>query len=167
MDKQRWESLVRGIDCPLDAPRPSSNDHQDFVAALSVSSLYVAKNQTYRAQCLLIFDLRHAARPDQLSAQEWQAFCADLFVAQGAIVRTVRPDHINVASLGNVVPHLHWHIVPRYLNDARWGAPIWLTSLTDMDDIRLAERERQALIRELQDALGIGANHKKQSTPTD
>jgi diadenosine tetraphosphate (Ap4A) HIT family hydrolase len=156
MDKQRWKSLVRGVDCPLDAPRPPSNEHQDFVAALSVSSLYLAKNQTYRGQCLLIFDLRHAARPDQLSVQEWQAFCADLFVAQGAITRTVRPDHINVESLGNVVPHLHWHIVPRYWNDARWGAPIWLTSLADMNDTRLGERERQALISEFQNALAVG-----------
>ena len=156
MDKQRWESLVRGVDCPLDAPRATSTEHWDFVAALSVSSLYLAENQTYRGQCLLIFDLRHAARPDQLSAHEWQAFCADLFVAQGAVARTVRPDHINIESLGNVVPHLHWHIVPRYWNDARWGAPIWLTSLADMADTRLAEHERQALISELQNALAVG-----------
>src|SRR5579862_744099 len=121
MDKLRWKSLVSGVDCPLDSPRPLSNEHWDFVAALSVSSLYLAKNQTYRGQCLLVYDARHAARPDQLSAQEWQAFCADLFVAQGAISRTVCPDHINIESLGNVVPHLHWHIVPRYWDDPRWG----------------------------------------------
>jgi diadenosine tetraphosphate (Ap4A) HIT family hydrolase len=156
MDKHPWESLVRGVDCPLDAPRDDSNEHWDLVAALSVSSLYLAKNQTYRGQCLLMFDLRHAARPDQLSAHEWQAFCADLFVAQGAVARTVRPDHINIESLGNVVPHLHWHIVPRYSNDPRWGAPIWMTSLTDMTDTRLAEQERKTLIGELQNALAVG-----------
>ncbi|MGO9979598.1 MAG: HIT family protein [Candidatus Sulfotelmatobacter sp.] len=140
----------------MDAPRPRSNEYQDFVAAFSVSSLYLAKNQTYRGQCVLIFDLRHAARPDQLSAHEWQAFCADLFEAQGAITRTVRPDHVNVESLGNVIPHLHWHIVPRYWSDPRWGAPIWLTSLDDMADKRLPEHERFALISELQSALAVG-----------
>ena len=156
MDKVHWESLVRGVNCPLDAPRAQSNDHWDFIASLAVSSLYLAKNQTYRGQCLLIFDLRHAARPDQLSAQEWPAFCADLFEAQGAVMRTVRPDHVNVESLGNVVPHLHWHIVPRYWSDPRWGAPIWLTSLADMADTRLPEPERLALISELQKALEDG-----------
>jgi len=155
MDRQRWESLVRGVDCPLDAPRATSNEHWDFVAALSVSSLYLATNQTYRGQCLLIFDLRHAARPDQLSAHEWQAFCTDLFVAQGAVVRTVRPNHINVESLGNVVPHLHWHIVPRYWNDGRWGAPIWLTSMADMAETRLNEHEREELISKLQSTLAV------------
>jgi diadenosine tetraphosphate (Ap4A) HIT family hydrolase len=156
VDKLQWESLVRGVDCPLDAPRARSNEYHDFVAALSVSSLYLVKNQTYRGQCVLIFDLRHAARPDQLSAQEWQAFCADLFAAQGAMMRTLRPDHLNVESLGNVVPHLHWHIVPRYWSDPRWGAPIWLTSLADMADRRLPEPERLALIGELQRALAGG-----------
>jgi diadenosine tetraphosphate (Ap4A) HIT family hydrolase len=156
VDKLRWESMVRGVDCPLDAPRAHSNEHHDFVAALSVSSLYLAKNQTYRGQCVLIFDLRHVARPDQLSGQEWQAFCTDLFEAQGAIARTLRPDHLNVESLGNVVPHLHWHIVPRYLSDPRWGAPIWLTSLAEMADKRLPEHERLTLIGELQSALVAG-----------
>ena len=36
-----------------------------------------------------------------------------------------KPDHINIASLGNVMPHLHWHIIPRYRADPRWGGPIW------------------------------------------
>jgi diadenosine tetraphosphate (Ap4A) HIT family hydrolase len=154
MDNQRWEALRRGEGCPLDAPRPASNEHWDFVAALGVSSLYLDKNQTYRGHCQLLFDPRHAARPDQLSAAEWSAWCADLFVAQQAIVRTVRPDHINVASLGNVVPHLHWHIVPRFKNDPRWGAPIWLTDLADMIQTRLPDEERGRLIDEIRSALG-------------
>ena len=149
MDNERWESFARGVGCPLDAPRPHANDHWDFVAALSVSSLYLDRNQTYRGHCQLIFDSRHAAQPDQLSVEEWMSWCADLFRAQRAIVRTVRPDHVNVESLGNVVPHLHWHIVPRYRNDPRWGAPIWLTSLADMPSTPLPDQQREDLIRDL------------------
>jgi len=154
MDRSSWEARVRGVECPLDAPRPASNDHWDFIAALSVSSLYLATNQTYRGQCQLVFDTRHAARPDQLTPDEWTAFCADLFAAQGAVVRTVHPDHVNIESLGNVVPHLHWHIVPRYLGDPRWGAPIWTTPLADMPDTRLAPGERDALIAAIRRELG-------------
>jgi hypothetical protein len=51
--RSQWESFARGVACPLDAPRPASNEHWDFVATLSVSSLYLTANQTYR-------DLRHA-----------------------------------------------------------------------------------------------------------
>jgi diadenosine tetraphosphate (Ap4A) HIT family hydrolase len=153
MDKPAWQALVNGAGCPMDAPRSESNDFWDLVLPLSVSSLYLARNQTYRGQCSLIFDLRHAARPDQLTAAEWAAFCADLFAAQNAVVSVTRPDHINVESLGNVVPHLHWHIIPRYVGDPRWGMPIWTTPLSAMPDTRLEANDYEALLEELRDAV--------------
>ena len=74
----------------MDAPRPIANEFWDLVAPLSVSSLYLSTNQTYRGQCSLIFDLCHAARPDQLTSSEWAAFCADLCVAENAVVAVTR-----------------------------------------------------------------------------
>ena len=148
-----WATRVSGVACPLCAPRPAANENWDFVAALSASSLYLAKNQTYRGQCQLIFDRRHAARFDQLTAAEYEAFAGDLFGAQNAVVRTLRPDHVNIESLGNVVPHLHWHIVPRYVGDARWGMPIWTTPLDTMADHRLDPADREALVAAIRDAL--------------
>jgi diadenosine tetraphosphate (Ap4A) HIT family hydrolase len=153
MDRAAWQALVDGAGCQMDAPRPESNEHADLVAPFSVSSLYLAKNQTYRGQCVLIFDLRHAARPDQLTPDEWAAFCADLYRAQNAVVSVTKPDHVNVESLGNVVPHLHWHIIPRYVGDPRWGMPIWTTPLSAMPDTRLDDRDREALLRQLREAL--------------
>src|SRR5215467_10686477 len=117
MDNSRWERFARGEGCPLDAPRPESNE------------------------------------VGQLSATEWNALSADLFEAQAAIMRTVDADHLNVESLGNVVPHVHWHIVPRYLSDPRWGLPIWLTSLDDMIDTRLPAEEQRALVEQLRAAF--------------
>jgi diadenosine tetraphosphate (Ap4A) HIT family hydrolase len=149
----RFTAIARGLECPLDAPRPASNEHWDLIATLSASSLYLAKNQTYRGQSQLIFDRRHAARPDELTRDEWLAFSADLFAAQDAIMRTVGADHVNIESLGNVVPHLHWHIIPRYRDDPRWGAPVWLTTLDDMIDRRLEPADRQALIAAIRAAL--------------
>ena len=154
MQDDSFERWTRGVGCPLDAPRPAVNDEWDFVAALSTSSLYLTKNQTYRGQCILVLDA-HAARPDQLSEAQWVAFCTDLHRAERAIVRAVAPDHVNVASLGNVVPHLHWHIVPRYRGDPRWGAPIWTTSLKDMPDTRLEARERAELLEAIRAALAV------------
>jgi len=150
----QWDALARGIDCPFCAPRPDSTDHWDFVAKLSISSLYLNGNQTYHGHCQLVFDPRHANRPDELKADEWASFSRDLYVAQDAIVRTVRPDHINLESLGNVVPHLHWHIVPRYKTDPRWGAPVWLSALAEMGDTALPTADREALISALRAAVG-------------
>ena len=152
-DKAKWESLVAGVGCPMDAPRALSNDHWDLVAPLTVSSLYLTKNQTYRGQCQLIFDPRHVARLDQLTREEWTALAGDLFAAQQAVMRVVRPDHMNIESLGYVVPHLHWHIIPRYVGDARWGVPVWHTPLDSMPDTRLPPAERAALLAALREAL--------------
>jgi diadenosine tetraphosphate (Ap4A) HIT family hydrolase len=151
MDTAKWDRLARGIDCPFDAPRKESTDEWQMVVALSASTLYLSNNQTYRGHCLLILDLKHATRPDQLSADEWAAFSSDLHRASSAITQTVKPDHINVAALGNLVPHLHWHIVPRYRSDPRWGGPIWSA---DMPDTRLTAAEQRELIKDLRAALG-------------
>lgn len=148
-----WHARVAGEGCPLDAPRPDTTAEWDFVARLSISSLYLARNQTYRGQCQLIFDPRHVARLDQLSLDEWAAFAADLHAAQRAIVRAVDPDHVNVESLGNVVPHLHWHIIPRVAGDPRWGAPVWQDAPAVMPDTRLSADERAALLAALRHAL--------------
>jgi methyltransferase (TIGR00027 family) len=137
----------------MDAPRPESNDYWDLVGQLSVSSLYLTKNQTYRGQCQLIFDSRHVARIDQLTRPEWTSLAADLYTAQQAVSRVVTPDHINVESLGNVVPHLHWHIIPRYAGDPMWGAPVWKLPLDSMPDTRLPDTERSELLEQLKKAL--------------
>ena len=159
-DRDDWAARVRGDGCPLDAPRASSNEHWDLVATLSVSSLYLSMNQTYRGQCQLIFDPRHVAQIDQLTAGEWNSLAADLYAAQRAVVRTVRPDHLNIESLGNVVPHLHWHIIPRYRTDPRWGAPIWNVPLDTMPDTRMPAEERAQLIESLREALALAPPRK-------
>jgi methyltransferase (TIGR00027 family) len=158
-DKTKWAALVEGAGCPMDTPRPPSNDHWDLVKELTVSSLYLTKNQTYRGQCQLIFDSRHVARVDQLSHPEWTSLAADLFTAQQAVARVVKPDHMNVESLGNVVPHLHWHIIPRYVGDPMWGAPVWRVPLDSMPDTRLPGDERTSLIAQIQKALAGPLTH--------
>ena len=65
MTTTAWQTLHEGIGCPMDAPRPATNEHWDFLATLSISSLYLASNQTYRGHCQLVFDRRHACRTDQ------------------------------------------------------------------------------------------------------
>lgn len=44
---------------------------------------------------------------------------------EAALRAELNPDKINLASLGNVVPHLHWHIIPRFADDAHFPAPVW------------------------------------------
>ena len=135
----RWQSLAQGTDCPFCGVRPDESEAWSKVATLKVTSLYLQKIQTYRGHGVLVFDLRHATRLTELSADERRALFDDLHASQRAIERVTKPDHVNVASLGNVVPHLHWHIVPRYFNDSRWGGPIWTTKEAEMEVVRLPD----------------------------
>ena len=135
----KWDSLLKGVDCPLCAPRA---DHTSFwmkIRTLGVSTLYLDRNQTYRGHCQLIFDLRHAVGLESLSPGEFSAFMADLGAAATAIAGVCRPDLMNYASLGNVVPHLHWHLVPRYASDPRWGGPIYTSTRAEMRETPLTE----------------------------
>lgn len=48
-----------------------------------------------------------------------------VFAVEMALRRLLRPDKINLATLGNMVPHLHWHVIPRWRDDSHFPAAIW------------------------------------------
>ena len=50
----------------------------------------------------------------------------------------LRPTKVNLAALGNMVPHLHWHVIARFDWDARWPAPVWAAPQRAADEDRLA-----------------------------
>ena len=131
--------------CPLCAPRPEDSPNWLKVAALSASTLYLDRNQTYRGHCQLVFDRRHVEGLEYLAAEEHDAMMGDLRRAARAIVAAVQPDRMNYCSLGNVAPHLHWHLVPRYRADPRWGSPIYTTDVSQMRVTRLEEPAFRAL----------------------
>jgi diadenosine tetraphosphate (Ap4A) HIT family hydrolase len=61
------------------------------------------------------------------------------------------PDKINLASLGNVVPHLHWHVIPRFADDAHFPQPIWGVRQREPDAQQLAAR--RALLPKLAEEI--------------
>ena len=68
------------------------------------------------AHCAEMSDLDEAARGELL----------DVVLLVETVQRTVlRPDKINLASLGNQVPHLHWHVIPRWRDDQHFPNAVW------------------------------------------
>lgn len=57
-----------------------------------------------------------------------------------AVREVMEPVKVNVASLGNVVPHLHWHVIPRFADDAHFPAPVWAQAVRATDERTLAAR---------------------------
>ncbi len=67
----------------------------------------------------------HAAEFSDLAPAQRQ-HCLDAVVAVEQVLREhLRPDKINLASLGNLVPHVHWHVIARWQADPHWPQPVW------------------------------------------
>lgn len=66
-----------------------------------------------------------------------------------ALLREVlRPDKINLASLGNMTPHLHWHVIPRFNADRHFPAPVWATPIRATSAPQAFPADLAAVLRE-------------------
>ncbi len=71
-----------------------------------------------------------------------------LWQVEHVIREVMQPEKINLASLGNMVPHLHWHLIPRYTDDAHFPAPVWAEAKRQPTSASLkVRRERLAVLR--------------------
>jgi diadenosine tetraphosphate (Ap4A) HIT family hydrolase len=80
----------------------------------------------YPGFCRVIWN-RHTKEMTDLNKDEQQAFMSVVFVVESVLREVMQPDKINLASLGNMTPHLHWHVIPRYALDKHFPNPIWGT----------------------------------------
>ncbi len=61
----------------------------------------------------------------RLVDKDRKQFLDDMSLVAAALSKAFKPDKMNYELLGNSMPHLHWHLVPRYRSDPMWGRPIW------------------------------------------
>ena len=73
----------------------------------------------------------HVKEMTDLNTDDQTALMRVVFAAEAALREVMRPDKINLASLGNVVPHLHWHVIPRFEDDPHFPNPVWGVKLRD------------------------------------
>ena len=78
----------------------------------------------YPGYCRVIWNA-HVREMTDLAAPERARFMHVVFTLEAALRELLRPEKINLASLGNVTPHLHWHVIPRFRDDPHFPNPIW------------------------------------------
>ena len=83
-----------------------------------------ATGEAFPGYCRVILN-RHVAEMSGLAASDARHVMNVVFATERAVRQVVQPDKINLASLGNVVPHLHWHVIPRWKDDSHFPSPIW------------------------------------------
>ena len=97
-----------------------------FIKDLELSQLRLFKDGDLD-WFLLIPRVEGAKDWSDLELKEQEVLCKEITEISNYLKAEVGPDKINVASLGNMVPQLHIHIIARYKSDRAWPAPIWGT----------------------------------------
>lgn len=68
---------------------------------------------------------RHVREMTDLAAGERERLMRVVFACEAVLRRLAAPDKVNLASLGNRVAHLHWHVIARFADDAHFPDPVW------------------------------------------
>jgi len=152
-----WDDLIAGRVCPFcDRMREEAEESQHGirVAQLRVSSLELQKDQAPRGYCLLMLR-RHAVELYDLAPREAEGWILDLRAAARAVAQVFGCDKMNYLVLGNVIPHLHCHLWPRYRGEPLWRQPLPFPPPGSPRRLPPAEyRERAAQLRAALPAWG-------------
>jgi diadenosine tetraphosphate (Ap4A) HIT family hydrolase len=168
---ENWADLIRGIGCAMcGQERPESDAFGVRIHEGRYSDAYLQRADVQRGYTVVIWRGRHVSEPTELSDDEAAGYWAEVLTVARALIARYQPLKMNYETLGNSLPHLHTHLVPRFTDDPRPGQPFPLTGtvptekvpearlLTDAADLRARLRSAR-----LQPALlpgdlrGVGA----------
>lgn len=92
------------------------------ICELEMSSVYLFKEQTYRGRCVVAFNGGHRNELFELSDDERNAFIRDVSRVASAVHTAFSPQKINYGAYGDKMPHVHFHVVPKYESAPKWGS---------------------------------------------
>ena len=105
-----------------------------IIGELEYSNVVLSQDQFFLGWCLVIAK-SHVIDLFELSSAARSNLDGDVKKVSGALREILKPDLFNYAAFGNVVPHLHWNVIPRYMDDTLWGGPPWPHSPLPQDPI--------------------------------
>jgi diadenosine tetraphosphate (Ap4A) HIT family hydrolase len=121
---EEFHAWLTGDGCPSCAEgRPDETPSGVRFFAGAVSDAYLVRADIQRGLSMVVWRGRHVAEPTELTDAEAAAYGREVLRVGCAIETTMSPIKMNYNVLGNHVPHLHTHIVPRYADDPRPGWP--------------------------------------------
>lgn len=130
--------------CELCAPLPG------VIWACGQYSVILVDDANYPGFCRVVWN-SHVQEMSDLHPTDRAALMDAVNQVELAQREVLHPDKINLASLGNVVPHLHWHIIPRFTDDAHFPSPVWAAAARATDPAILTAR--RALLPALSAAI--------------
>jgi diadenosine tetraphosphate (Ap4A) HIT family hydrolase len=143
-----WDDRKAGRDCPMCATIGlGDNEHAVAAAELPYAEVGLERRSRLPGYCVVIWRHGHVAEPTQLEAADANGFWQDVLAVARAIEVTFQPVKLNLLTLGNWVPHLHTHVVPRYRDDPAPGGPLVWESIFNDDptDAELLDQQVRAI----------------------
>jgi diadenosine tetraphosphate (Ap4A) HIT family hydrolase len=121
---EEFYALRHGEGCPMCAQgRPEETAYGARFFAGEVSDAYLQKAGVQRGYTIVIWRGRHVAEPTELTADEADAYWRELLRVGKTLEEHFEPVKLNYELLGNSLPHLHTHVMPRYADDPKPGWP--------------------------------------------
>ena len=119
--------------CPLCIPSTSTILWQD-----DFCRVVLLGGADYPAYCRVEL-LAHIKEMTDLAPNERARMMKTVFAVEQALRDIFQPDKINLASLGNKTPHLHWHVIPRFEQDKHFPNSHWAEALREENPLPLDE----------------------------
>lgn len=139
-----WTDRVSGANCEM--CRSTRNDEDQYgirIHATEHSDAILQRASIQRGYTLVIWRGRHVVEPFELTSSEAANYWHDVLTVARALSTYYQPLKMNYETLGNTVPHLHTHLLPRYTDDPAPGKPFPLLprngSENVIDPTQLAE----------------------------
>lgn len=129
--------------CPLCQPSPHPILWQD-----DFCRVLLLNDADYPAYCRVEL-LAHVKEMTDLAPQQRAQMMKTVFAVELAIREIFNPDKINLASLGNKTPHLHWHVIPRFEDDKHFPNSHWGEAVRDGSPKAIDENSIKLLIEKM------------------
>lgn len=104
--------------------------------------------------CRVIWN-RHVVEMNDLTYSEREHLMSLVFTVEEAVRQVMHPDKVNIAALGNMVPHIHWHVIPRFKDDAFFPGSAWSQKIQQTPVVNLEIRKKlaQELVSAIRSAI--------------
>jgi diadenosine tetraphosphate (Ap4A) HIT family hydrolase len=97
----------------------------------------------------LLFTKKHVTELFHLDKVVRSGLVEEVSCVAEVLFTLFKPDKINYELLGNMVPHIHWHLIPRFSDETLWPRPIWSEPHNELLLSPEEYRERSRLIRQM------------------
>ncbi len=113
--------MEKSIDCLYCQRNELQKSLMIEICDLSASTLFLFKEQSHPGRCVVAYK-NHVNELFELNESDRNAFMADVCKAANAIQKAFSPAKINYGAYSDKLPHLHFHLVPKYIDGLGYGS---------------------------------------------